>query len=88
MSLIPIKFRVVEIILQNNEICNQEILERLKKEYPKDRGINEKTIESYLLSLRAVGLIELGNVTLDHNGVLKQDYTITEYGANRMKHIG
>ncbi|HHY26946.1 MAG TPA: hypothetical protein GX523_09440 [Desulfitobacterium dehalogenans] len=87
MSLIPIKFRVVEIILHNAGISNQEILKILKEDYPLDRGVNEKNVDNYLLSLKAVGLVDPTRVTLDKDGKLQQCYNITEYGKKRMKCI-
>jgi len=59
----------------------------LKNEYPLDRSVNENGVEDYLLSLKAVGLIELTSVTSDKSGKLKQCYKITDYGASRMKYI-
>lgn len=87
MSQMPVKFRVAHLIFQNEGVSNQELFEVLKKEYPFDRGVSEKGVEDYLLSLKAVGVIELASVTLDKNSKLKQCYKITEYGACRMKYI-
>ena len=87
MSQIPVKFRVVQVIFRKEGVSNEEILKILEKEYPLDRSVNEKGIEDYLLSLKAVGLIDLTSVTLDNNGKLKQCYKITDYGASRMKYI-
>ena len=85
--MIPVKFRVVQVIFRKEGVSNEEILKTLEKEYPLDRSVNEKGIEDYLLSLKAVGLIKLTSVTLDNNGKLKQFYKITDYGASRMKYI-
>ncbi|SHN69268.1 hypothetical protein [Desulfitobacterium chlororespirans] len=84
MSLMPIKFRVADLILRNAGISSQEILNLLKEEYPLDRGVNVRNIDSYLLSLKAVGLIDLTHVALAKDGALQQCYKITEYGAKRM----
>lgn len=87
MSQIPVKFRVVQVIFRKEGVSNEELLEMLKKEYPLDRSVHEKGIEDYLLSLKAVGLIELTSASSDKNGKLKQCYKITDYGASRMKYI-
>ena len=87
MSQMPVKFRVVQVISLNEGISNQELLEMLTTEYPHDRSVNEKGVEDYLLSLRAVGLIETTNVISDKHGKLKQYYKITDYGASRMQYI-
>ncbi|TGE32874.1 hypothetical protein [Desulfosporosinus sp. Sb-LF] len=87
MSQIPVKFRIVQVISQIEGVSNQQILGMLKIEYPLDRSVHEKGVEDYLLTLKAVGLIELTNVTLNNKGKLKQYYKITDYGASRMKYI-
>jgi len=87
MNHLPVKFRVVQVIFQKEGVSNQAIFEMLKNEYPLDRSVNEKGVDNYLLSLKAVGLIEIANASLDKKGKLKQCYKITEYGASRMKYI-
>lgn len=87
MSQLPVKFRVVQAICQYEDISNQRILEILKNEYPHDRSVNEQGIEDCLVTLSAVGLIELTSNTLDNNGKLKMCYKITDYGLSLMKYI-
>jgi DNA-binding PadR family transcriptional regulator len=59
----------------------------LKNEYPLDRSVSEEGVEEYLLSLKAVGLIELASAIRDTNGKPKLYYKITDYGASRLKYI-
>lgn len=87
MSQMPVKFRVIQAIYENEELSNQEILEILKKEYPHDRSVSEKGVENCLFSLKASGMIELSHVTSDNKGKLKLSYKITDYGARRMNYI-
>jgi hypothetical protein len=87
MSTLPVKFRLLQIIFQNQGISQKKILEILKEDYPDDRYVSEKGVEEYLVSLKAVGLIELSNITLDKRGDLEQFYKITNYGVSRMKYI-
>lgn len=87
MSQMPVKFRVVDVIFRKEGVSNREITRVLKNEYPHDRSITDKNIDNYLLSLKAVGLIALTEVTLDDNGKLNQCYKITDYGSSRMKYI-
>lgn len=86
MNQIPVKFRIVQAIFQNEQISNEEILEILKSEYPLDRSINEKGIEDYLLSLKVVGIIEVVDVIVDNNKT-KMLYRITDYGVSLTKYI-
>ena len=87
MCKIPVKFRTVQAIYQNENISNQALLELLRKEYPLDRSISEKGVEDYLLTLTASGLIEQTSVALDNNGTLRVSYKITDYGTRLMKYI-
>lgn len=87
MNQMPVKFRVVQVIFLNEGVSNQKILKMLEDEYPFDRSVNEEGIEDYLLSLKAVGLIELTNATIEDSGKLNQFYKITDYGAKRMQYI-
>ena len=87
MSKLPIKFRVLQLINQKKGVTNEEILEILKFEYPRDRVVNYKDIEYYLISLKSVGLIDSISVTLRDHSKLVESYKISDYGMNRMKYI-
>lgn len=88
MKQLPIKFRTLQLVAQNEGISNEEIVAKLKKEYPLDKFVGYKGIEEYLLSLKAVGLIEPISAALTASGELKQSYKITDYGTTRMKYVG
>ena len=87
MSKLPVKFRVLQLINQKKGITNEEILEILKVEYPRDRLVNYEDIEYYLISLKSVGLVDTISVTLMNYGKLLQSYKITDYGISRMKYV-
>lgn len=87
MHRIPVKFRVIQCIVQHEGISNLELLKILKGEYPRDRSINEKGVEDCLLSLMAVGAIELTGAAADREGRLKLCYKITDHGISLMKYI-
>ncbi|MGC7870696.1 hypothetical protein ACPUYX_04085 [Desulfosporosinus sp. SYSU MS00001] len=88
MSQIPVKFRLLQVISENENLSNQELLVILRNEYPLDRSVNERGIEDYLLTLTATGLIDLKNAALDDNGNLQLSYKITDYGKRLMKYVG
>ncbi|WP_088226070.1 hypothetical protein [Desulfosporosinus sp. FKB] len=88
MSQIPVKFRLLQVISENENLSNQELLEILRNEYPLDKSVNERGIEDYLLTLTATGLIDLKNAALDDNGNLQLSYKITDYGKHLMKYVG
>lgn len=87
MKQLPIKFRTLQLVAQNEGISNEEIVVTLKKEYPLDKFVSYKGVEEYLLSLKAVGLIEPINATLAASGELNQSYKITDYGAAKIKYV-
>lgn len=87
MRQLPVKFRTLQVIAQNEGIANDEIVAKLQEEYPADRFVSSRGIATYLLALKAVGLIEPISITLTPAGELKQCYKITDYGAARMKYI-
>lgn len=87
MAQLPIKFRTLQLIEQNPGIDNGEILALLKQEYPHDRFVTAKGVTEYLLSLKAVGLIEPVSICLNAAGDLIQAYKVTESGKSRMKYV-
>ncbi|KLU66560.1 MULTISPECIES: hypothetical protein [Desulfosporosinus] len=88
MGQLPVKFRLLQVISENENLSNQELLEILRNEYPLDRSVNKRGIEDYLLTLTATGLIDLKNAALDDNGNLQLSYKITDYGKRLMKYVG
>jgi hypothetical protein len=87
MSKIPVKFRLLQLIFENEGVSKDKLLLILKEDYPQDRYVCEKGVEEYLISLKAVNMIELSDLTLDEFGKIGQFYKITPYGMNRMKYI-
>lgn len=87
MSQFPVKFRIAQTVYQNKELSNREILKILRSEYPFDRSISENGMEEYLLSLKAVGIIEETRAAIDLDGKLIMFYKTTNYGVSCMKYM-
>lgn len=87
MGLLPIKFRILQLINENESISSQDLLKSLKNDYRFDWNLNENSIDQYLISLKSVGMIELTDVVFDTDGKLIQFYKITKYGMDRMKYV-
>lgn len=87
MSQLPVKFRIAQMVYRKKEISNKEILQILRIEYPFDGSINEIEMEEYLLSLKAVGIIEQTRARTDLDGELIVFYKITDYGVRCIKYM-
>lgn len=87
MTLLPVKYRVLQLVFQHDEISNDELYKVLKKEYPLDRFVNEQGIDECLISLKAVGMVKVTDGSLTDTGRLIQRYQITARGLDKMKYI-
>ena len=88
MGILPVKFRVLQIIFQQQETSVENIYCMLKREYPRDACINERGIGECLLSLKTAGLIEVSDAAIAADGKLLPVYRITSQGIGKMKYIG
>lgn len=84
---IPIKYRVLSLILEKDNISDEEILTILRTEYPFDKQVNEKELELCLMSLTGSKMIEIIHATLRENGKIEQIFKITNYGHHRLKDL-
>ena len=87
MSKLPLKFRVFQIIAQQQDVSNSELLTILQSEYPNERYVQQMEIDNYLMSLKAVGLIELSGALLTDTGSVVQQYRITGSGTSKLKYL-
>lgn len=87
MGALPVKFRIVQIIADCSEISNEELYTILKKEYPHDRHVSQSGIDSYLMSLKAVGIIEPISSRLTQDRTVVQSFKITATGISKMHYI-
>lgn len=84
---LPIKYRILSLIFEKNNISDEEILATLTSEYPFDTQVNEKDLELCLMSLIRTKMIEIINANLTDKGKIEQHFTITDYGYHRLKCI-
>ena len=87
MTLLPVKYRVLQLVCQHDEISNDELYQVLKREYPLDRFVNEQGTDECLISLKAVGMVKVTAGSLTDTGRLIQRYQITARGLDKMKYI-
>lgn len=79
---LPMRFRIIHLVSQHDKISDKEVMEALRDEYGDEGQYKMSIIETHLMSLRAVGIIENTGVTLDENDNLVQQFSITDYGKD------
>lgn len=88
MGQLPVKFRIFQIISEQENISNEEIYQQVKAEYPLDRHVTPAGIDNYLMSLHAVGLIRSSFTQLSQEGRIIQRYQLTPGGLTKRKYVG
>lgn len=86
-NTLPMRFRILHIISQKEDINCKELIEELRPEYGNEGQLKESGIENHLASMRAVGLIEINKSFLDSADKLIQRVKITEYGQGRLSYL-
>ena len=79
---LPMRFRIIHLVSQHDKISDKEVMEALRDEYGDECQYKMSIIETHLMSLRAVGIIENTGVSLDENDNLVQQFSITDYGRD------
>jgi hypothetical protein len=79
---LPMRFRIIHLVSQHDTISDKEVMEALRDEYGGEGQYKDSIINTHLMSLRAVGIIEVAGVSLDDNNELVQEFKITDYGTN------
>ncbi len=77
---LPMRFRIMHLVSQHDSITDKEIMEKLREEYGDEGQFTKSKIDTHLMSLRAVGILENAGVSLDENDNLVQAFAITDYG--------
>lgn len=83
-NVLPMRFRVLHYASQKESFNYHDLLKDLKEEYGNDGQFNKGMVLLHIDSLRAVGMIEEGDVDFDKNKELIVQYNITEYGKSRL----
>lgn len=87
---LPMKFRILQLIceksIQNKTSNLSEIFNSIKVEYGNEKQCCIKNIQTHILGLKTVGLINEVNVYRD-NDKLVSEFKSTHEGFNRMKLI-
>lgn len=85
--ILPMRFRILHLMSKNKGLTGEEVMTALKPEYGSEGQFKKSIIETHLLSMKAVGMIEVCNASLDERGELKETFQITDYGRERLKYL-
>jgi hypothetical protein len=84
---LPMRFRILHIISTHKDINRQQLIDALKPEYGNEGQLNDSLVETHLASMRAVGMIEDTDISIDASNNLIQRFKITEYGHSRLAYL-
>ena len=87
MAKLPMRFRILHLMSENEKLSDLEVMEALKEEYGSEGQFKLATVNTHLQSMRAVGMVENADVSLDESGKLDIKYKITSYGESRLKYL-
>jgi len=84
----PIKFRILEILLDGKERWNYEIVSKIQEEYNMQGDYNRDSINFDIIELASGGMLKDVEQKVDEKGIYKKDfllhkYVITDFGKVR-----
>jgi DNA-binding PadR family transcriptional regulator len=83
---LPMRFRILHL-LTLQELSENEIMAALRPEYGSEGQYRRSTIDTHLASMKAVGMIEITELSMGADGKLLHKFRATEYGRNYLKYI-
>jgi hypothetical protein len=84
----PIKFRILELLLDGKEYWNYEIVSKVQKEYNMQGNYGRDSINFDIIELASGGMLKDVEQKVDEAGIYKKDfllhkYVITDFGKAR-----
>jgi hypothetical protein len=84
----PIKFRILELLLDGKEHWNYEIVSKIQKEYSMDSAYGRDSINFDIIELASGGMLKDIEQKVDEDGIYKKGfllhrYVITDFGKTR-----
>lgn len=84
----PIKFRILEILLDGKEYWNYEIVSKIQEEYGMNNAYGRDSINFDIIELASGGMLKDMEQKVDDNGIYKKGfllhkYMITDFGRVR-----
>ena len=89
MAVLPLRFRILHLVhlADGKPMKTGEIYKALYDEYAGEGQFSYELMESHLMSVKAVGLIEAVDPYIDEYGEARYSYVITETGKARTKYL-
>lgn len=89
MAVLPLRFRILHIINQagGKPLKTNDIYKDLYEEYAGEGQFSLELMETHLMSIKAVGLIDAVDPYFDEYGEARYQYVITETGKDRTKYL-
>ena len=84
---LPLRFRILHLLSQEHSLSEREVMDHLESEYGNEGQFIKSNFENHLESMRAVGMVEPTEATIDAKGKLQQKYKITDYGRQRLSYL-
>lgn len=84
----PIKFRILELFLDEQEHWNYEIVSKIQQEYNMNSNYGRDSINFDIIELASGGMLKDVEQRVDDEGIYKKDfllhkYVITDFGKVR-----
>jgi hypothetical protein len=84
----PIKFRILELFLDEKEHWNYEVVSKVQDEYNMQGNYNRDSINFDIIELASGGMLKDLEQKVDSEGIYKKDfllhkYVITDFGKVR-----
>lgn len=84
----PVKFRILELLLNGNEYWNYEIVSKIQNEYGMNSDYGRDSINFDIIELASGGMLKDVEQKVDEEGIYKKGfllhkYVITDFGRAR-----
>ena len=75
----PIKFRILELFLDDKEHWNYEIVSKIQDEYGMQGNYNRDSINFDIIELASGGMLKDLEQKVDSEGIYKKEYLLHKY---------
>jgi len=87
-AILPLRFRILYLMsTKKDSVKSEDIMKELESDYGKEKQFKKKAMDGHLISMRALGLIEISDVSIDKNDDLIEEYKISELGIARLNYL-
>jgi len=87
-AILPLRFRILYLMsTKKDSVKSEDIMKELESDYGKEKQFKKKAMDGHLISMRALGLIEISDVSIDEKDELIEEYKISELGITRLKYL-